>query len=462
MIETNYFQIEDLVVNAENDRHGILKNELEAVNWLLKNKRDAMRSLAKDIAEQKRIYEPPLIKKTGNKKYTVFDGNRRITCLKLLLGFFNDLFLEDKEYYDKLSQDYNCKDDLPKQIQCQISDDQDEIDTIIQRRHAPTNTGEKRINWSPYEKENFLERTGRSNKINFAKKIQDMLHREGFLNENESIKSSTFNRLFSSNLLRERVGLTIKNNDIYFLIQDRNKIMTVLSYIARLLNSGKITLTDVWSNATKNNVLDKIELEGLLPTAQEKIDYQNQQMDGVIDFMSDKQSEAANKQTQNSSVISNPPKKVPPKLSRNHILPPHLECPKHGKNLPSKIYNLFLELQYHLDIQRHLISSSVAFRVLIELLTHAYAKKHDIEFQKDERLSSKIDRVYKTMPAKFQTDNSSFLKNLSQKNSYFSTGTMNAFVHSTDSVPIAADLIRLADNFEKYISALVEDLNSQQ
>ena len=81
MIETNYFQIEDLVVNAENDRHGILKNELEAVNWLLKNKRDAMRSLAKDIAEQKRIYEPPLIKKTGNKKYTVFDGNRRITCL---------------------------------------------------------------------------------------------------------------------------------------------------------------------------------------------------------------------------------------------------------------------------------------------------------------------------------------------------------------------------------------------
>ena len=66
------------------------------------------------------------------------------------------------------------------------------------------------------------------------------------------------------------------------------------------------------------------------------------------------------------------------------------------------------------------------------------------------------------MPAKFQTDNSSFLKNLSQKNSYFSTGTMNAFVHSTDSVPIAADLIRLADNFEKYISALVEDLNSEQ
>lgn len=461
MIENNYVQIEDLIVNAENDRHGILKNEFEAVNWLLKNKKDAMRSLAKDIAEQKRVYEPPLIKKIGNGKYTVFDGNRRITCLKLLLGFFNDLFLEDKEYYDRLRQEYNCKDNISKQIQCQISDDQDEIDTIIQRRHAPTNTGEKRINWSPYEKENFLERTGRSNKINFAKKIQDMLHREGFLNENESIKSSTFNRLFSSNLLRERVGITIKNNGICFLIQDRNKIMKALSYIVRLLNSGKITLTDVWSNETKNKVLDKIDLEGLLPTAQEKIDYQNQQIEDVINFLSEKE-DAPEKDPNDAPVASKSPKKVLPKLSRKNILPQHLECPKHGKNVPPKIQTLFIELQYHLDVQRHLISSSVAFRVLIELLTHAYAKKHDIEFQKDERLSSKIDRVYKTLPAKFQTDNDTFIKNLSQKNNYFSTGTLNAFVHSTDSIPIAADLISFADNFEKYISALVEDLNSQQ
>lgn len=465
MIEHKEVLIDLLIVNPENDRHGILNSEKEAVEWLLKNKKDAMRALAKDIAEQGRLYEAPLIKSNGNGKFTVFDGNRRVTCLKLLFGLFDDYGLEDIDYYKNLRTEFDCLKNIQRQISCDVSDDQDEIDTIVLRRHAPTKSGEKRLSWGPNEKENFLERTGRSEKINFAKKVQDLLHERGFLNKNEIVKNSIFNRLFSSNFLRGRVGLKLSGNKIYFLIENQEKILKALSYIARLINTGEITLNKVWSNSLKNSFLDGLETLGLLPTAQEKIDFINKEMENPYVYGLDEDEDAQNEQQRASKKTSTKNKTTPlngtSALPRRNILPPHLEMPKHGKNVPAKLQYLFLELQYDLDVEKHLISASISFRVLIELLTHAYASKHKITFSENERLSSKIDRVYKTFPADFQTDNSTFLKNLSQKNSYFSTGTMNAFVHSTDSLPIAADVIRFADNFEKYISGIVKDLNSK-
>jgi hypothetical protein len=44
-----------------------------------------MMKLAEDIVEQGGVFDPPLVKKTKN-KFVVYDGNRRVTCLKILAG----------------------------------------------------------------------------------------------------------------------------------------------------------------------------------------------------------------------------------------------------------------------------------------------------------------------------------------------------------------------------------------
>lgn len=445
MIENKNIPLSMLIVNPKNDRHGILTSEHEAVNWLLENKKDFMRALAKDIAQQKRVYEAPLVKPNENGKYIVFDGNRRVACLKLLLGLFDDYEFEDIDYYKKIRTEYDCLEKIQLEIPCDISTNQDEIDTIILRRHAPKNKGERQLRWGTEEKHNFLSRTGHK-KDDFAAIVQAELRKHGYLTDKEKINFSTFNRLFSSAAFQERSGVKLKDGQLEYLISDKDKVLAALAHIANEMNEGRITLHDIWKNTDKTDVLDRLESDGVLPNANDRHSHRKEQ-----------------KNLENPSLdFEKNERKSPNKLSRYHLLPEHLIVPQHNKNCPAKIRNLFIELQSKLNLRSESIAISICFRVLIELLTHAYAKKHEIEFQKDERLSSKICRVYRTLPAKFQTDNDTFIKNLSQKNNYFSTGTLNAFVHSTDSIPIAADLISFADNFEKYISALVEDLNSQQ
>jgi hypothetical protein len=73
----------DLLVNRANDRHGELENDTAAIAWLFNTREVHMRNLAKDIVEKGEIFELPLISPDGA-KFVVFDGNRRVTCLKLL------------------------------------------------------------------------------------------------------------------------------------------------------------------------------------------------------------------------------------------------------------------------------------------------------------------------------------------------------------------------------------------
>jgi hypothetical protein len=216
--------IKNLVVNSENDRHGVLESEENAINWLLRNKTEKMRSLAKDIAISKKIYETPLVKDENKGKYTVYDGNRRVTCLKILSGLCDNYDLYDKEFYHKLRNDYNCYDTLPAEISCEVNSNQSEIDEIIQRRHAPKSSGEIRLNWEPYEKEIFLIRTGKSDKINFAKEIQDILQDRELLSKQDKIPLSNFNRLFSSEKYRKLAGISIKNNKIEFICNDNTSL----------------------------------------------------------------------------------------------------------------------------------------------------------------------------------------------------------------------------------------------
>ena len=71
-----------LRLNPDNDRHGPLKDEASAIQWLLENRDLHMRALAEDLANTKRLYEPPLVRFDSG-KYVVFDGNRRMCCISV-------------------------------------------------------------------------------------------------------------------------------------------------------------------------------------------------------------------------------------------------------------------------------------------------------------------------------------------------------------------------------------------
>lgn len=433
--------VNNLIVNPENDRHGALGTEENAINWLLQNKTEKMRALAKDIAITGQLFETPLVKDERKEKYVVYDGNRRITCLKILSGLCDSYDLFDRDFYVKIRNDYNCYDRLPKEIICEVNTEQNEIDEIIRRRHAPTNSGEIKLNWEPYEKETFLIRTGKSDKINFAKEIQDLLQGENLLSNQDKIPLSNFNRLFSSEKYRNLSGISIKNNKIEFIAKE-DVSLNALSYIARLMISGEISLKDILNDELKMEVFASLQNKGILPT------------------LSDRLKKPITSSTKKPSQTKIKQQKISGELTRDTLLSKSLIQPKRNQYCTAKIYNLFIELQYDLLIRKHINAISISFRVLIELLTQAYAKKHTIIFGENEKLSNKIGRVFNHIQSpKKDTENVKFIKNLSQTNTYFSIGTLNGFVHSSTNLPVAQDLINFADNFESYMTLIIEDLN---
>jgi hypothetical protein len=78
-----HLPLESLAINRANDRHGELENETAAIAWLFNNFEVHMRNLTKDIVANGEVFEPPLVFPDDN-QFVLFDGNRRMTCLKLL------------------------------------------------------------------------------------------------------------------------------------------------------------------------------------------------------------------------------------------------------------------------------------------------------------------------------------------------------------------------------------------
>ncbi len=129
-LELQYIELKKLIVNANNDRHGPKQSEADAINWLFENHGGQMSKLAKDIVVQKGIFDLPLVK-PDSKGFLIFDGNRRITCLKLLAKP-EKAPEKYRKFFTELSSEANFTEETP--IGCQIESDQKVIDTAINRR----------------------------------------------------------------------------------------------------------------------------------------------------------------------------------------------------------------------------------------------------------------------------------------------------------------------------------------
>jgi hypothetical protein len=83
-------------------------------------------------------------------KFTVYDGNRRVTCLKLLHG------IAPNEINNPLSKKIESLRAKPfnseQSIECRIEDNIYQINNILELRHIPGNSGAGQLKWDGHEK----------------------------------------------------------------------------------------------------------------------------------------------------------------------------------------------------------------------------------------------------------------------------------------------------------------------
>jgi hypothetical protein len=242
--------LSSLNVNRANDRHGELENETAAIAWLFNNREVHMKNLAKDIVETGGIYEPPLVSPNGD-KFIVFDGNRRVTCLKILQDPRKAPNAELKAYFSDL------RSKMPKPIErihCRIEPDRDRVDEILYRRHTGSQAGVGQSTWDDRMKANFVSRTGKRSSISIADKVEKLLTEADLLPGRRKIPRSTMNRLLSSEAFRNRVGISVRKGKLE-LTHEESVTLRALQRIADDLAHKRVVLGHIWDVDGKNFAL---------------------------------------------------------------------------------------------------------------------------------------------------------------------------------------------------------------
>src|SRR5882672_7571087 len=182
-----------------------------------------MRALATDLATTKRLYEHPLVQKDGD-LFTVFDGNRRTCCIKLLLDpnlapseKWRDFFagLRSEEVRGAFSE-----------IECEIEPDILVIDEKLFRRHTGSQEGVGQSQWDPEGKSHFLQRTGKDS-IGLAESIEKILKVEQLIPAEAQIPWSNLERLLSSEPIRKRAGISFSGGSLTYLGNKNDNLQTL-------------------------------------------------------------------------------------------------------------------------------------------------------------------------------------------------------------------------------------------
>ncbi|MCK5779242.1 MAG: hypothetical protein KAH11_10665 [Rhodospirillales bacterium] len=429
--------LSDLSTNKSNDRHGELIDEDAAIEWLLKHRADHMRNLTKDIVQEGQIYEPPLVHVDDDGRAVVFDGNRRVTCLKLLnspqnapTGDWQKFFKEQRKLWVG---------SFPKKIPCHVEEDRDRIDEILFRRHTGGQSGVGQSQWDAEAKSHFVRRTGKKTSVNLAEEIEEKLKEHEYLGANAKVPRSNLLRLLSSEGLRNRVGISVQKQHVEVTHED-GKVLSALHRIVDDLIQKEVTLDDIWSNSDKKRYLDRLEKEGVLPTAADALEkHKNLKTLKVVE----------KKQKGNRSS-----KKTASSKDRKSLIRPEDGDDLTSKSHTKRAIDIWNELQYHLKFGKHDNAIAVLFRVLLELSIGNYiARVKVLHVKETDNLGQRFKKVLDHMLSQGEIDKKYHegLAKFQQREHLLSANTMNKYVHHSHFFPSDLHLKSMWDSLSQFI-----------
>lgn len=426
-----YIPLESLTINRANDRHGELENETAAIAWLFNNFEQHMRNLAKDIVATGQVFEAPLVFPDAN-KFIVFDGNRRMTCLKLLDKPRRAPTIELQEFFAQQRSKWNGN--FPHTIQCQIESDRDRIDDILLRRHTGTQGGIGQTTWDDRMKSNFINRTGIGGSINVADEIENRLSEAGIL-PRKKIPRSTLNRLLSSEALRNRVGFTVNKRRFEFT-HDESMVLRALRRVADDLASKNIVLGDIWDVDGKRAYLDQLEREKILPTAEHA-----------------KKRKPDVTPTGKPATGSARPMRVAQPQRRTTLIP-NLQFGIVWSGRLQRHRTIWEESQFHLNLRDHPNAISVLLRVLLELAVENYIAQTKLAgVNANDSLARRVLLVAVDLQRRGKINQKYFelIQKFPQRDSLLSADTLNRYVHSPNFAPSPEHLMALWDWLADFI-----------
>ncbi len=250
-------------VNPRLDKPNV--GQREAQRALANEQKRKLQVLARDIVEYGlNPLELPVVSPTEDGRYTVLEGNRRLTALKALenpdsiteavdAGVLKEIRRLSKRYHET-PIDY---------VQCLVVKNREEIEHWLELKHTGWNEGAGVVTWDPDQASRFKARTG---VLKPHTQALDFLTRHGYLTleARRNVKTTTFERLIEQPELRERVGLELKNKRLFLranLDRVAKALMYVIEHLPPVREIDKKEQRVAWANQLPSRVVVKPTIE---------------------------------------------------------------------------------------------------------------------------------------------------------------------------------------------------------
>ncbi len=266
-------KIENLIINPTNARLIIPLDDYDekiAIEVLCNDRDNHMDRLIDDIARNNlNPNELPIImpSQAYDGKYEVMDGNRRLTCVKLLLQYRDEIdkFSIPKLVVNAVKNARNIK--VSREIECVFSDDEAYINDLLEKLHT-YKTGISTVPWKPMAQERHNYKKGELTKINAIVRFLETskYSNEGIINNiNKKGWIKKFHRFINNNkTIRYYFGFEFSKDldRITMFIHEQE----IVKGLAQLLKDSIDKKADGFAQKEqdRNEYLDKFEIQKIV------------------------------------------------------------------------------------------------------------------------------------------------------------------------------------------------------
>lgn len=428
----------DLLIDAENPRL-IQANtgQRDAQREIAQHQGKKLLVLARDIlANGLNPSELPIVtplKHDDLKRFTVLEGNRRLTALKALENPEWLVGAVDKSVVDgmrELSKQYQKN--PTETVLCLVVKDREEARHWIELRHTGENEGAGIVRWGGDESARF---SARSKGLEIHSLALNFLEERGHLTpqERSKVPTASYRRLLATPEVRTAAGVEVVDGELKLLGEEK-AVAKALLHIADDLSSGRVKTEAIYHKK------DRVRYAKNLPA-------------DVVVKLTHKPGEGVSPGA--SSKGAKPAKRTPKakrRIQRDILIP--RECILNITD--GRIADIADELR-RLSLDGYKNAVSVMFRVFLELSIDTYIAARSLT-PGAEKLRVKMQSVVSDLVTrtKLTQQQAKPLRRALQKESFLapSIDEMNEYVHSAAVYPAPVDLRAYWDTLQPFFIAV--------
>jgi len=461
-ININYLELDE---DNARIRHGA--TEAECVEKILK-KEDQLLKLMKSIAVDGLSTMPILVSRSkhSDRKWKVWDGNRRVTALKLLN---KPKLCKDASIRAKIERIASAhSDSIPTSIECLWSDNEEALIKEVVSRHSGALDGAGQLNWSSYLRTLFLIGHGQPAEYKRAGQYLFWAEENGILVDDDFPISTLTRFLTSENLFS--LGLIIHDDKIS-LSREKNKVLKIAQHIIFDLSSKNTKVENVRTptqgEAYINGILSSLEINepansnsapdisSIEPSSDAASESSSPETEGYGDR--ETESEHSTKESEEGKPANNKPYRGQRSGTRDKLFnrkTANLDVPPEHQ----KVRDIITEIVTLKHTGKSGTPISVAFllRSLIELSTNHYIEKNTEIKLRDRNLRNDVKACSQHM---FETGflNKDQLDSVhlhcNKEGDVLNITTLQKYLHTTERFPNGETLNYLWDEIGCYVIA---------